>query len=94
VTDTLEKASYATSEGIEAHRIASEVKAAVKEPRPKPSRLKQLVMSAITAGTTELGQDAATELVHLGSPALQTFRPTVFCQRLVGSAVVANRKRA
>jgi DNA invertase Pin-like site-specific DNA recombinase len=73
VADALEKASYATSEGIEAHRIASEIKAAVKEPQPKPSRLKQLVMYAITAGTTELGQAAATELVHLGSQALQTF---------------------
>ncbi|WP_337788057.1 recombinase family protein [Mycolicibacterium fluoranthenivorans] len=37
------------------------------------SRLKQLVMSAITAGSAALGQAAATDLVHLGSPALQTF---------------------
>ena len=57
----------------EAHRIASEIKAEAASDQPNPSRLKQLVMSAITAGAAALGQAAATDLVHLGSQALQTF---------------------
>ena len=62
-----------------AHQIASEIKAEVAKPEPDPSRLKQLSLSAVTAGGGVLGQAAATHLIHLASHALQTFRLAGFC---------------
>jgi len=73
VADALEAASGDSLEVVEAHRIASEIKDEAALEQPNPSRLRQLVMSAITAGAAALGQAAATDLVHLGSQALQTF---------------------
>lgn len=73
VADALEASSGDSLEVAEAHRIASEIKAEAASDQPNTSRLKQLVMSAITAGAAALGQAAATDLVHLGSQALQTF---------------------
>jgi hypothetical protein len=74
VADALEAASYAPPETVtEAHRIASEIRAEAAQPQPNANRLKQLVMSAVTAGSAALGQAAATDLVHLASQALQTF---------------------
>ncbi len=74
VANALEASSGGDSpEVAEAHRIASEIKAEAASDQPNPSRLKQLVMSAITAGSAALGQAAATDLVHMGSQALQTF---------------------
>jgi DNA invertase Pin-like site-specific DNA recombinase len=73
VADALEKASDGSPEEVAvAHRIASEIKAEAAQPQPNPSRLKQFVLSAVTAGTVALGQAAATDLVHLASQALQT----------------------
>lgn len=71
VADALEASSGASPEVAEAHRIASAIKAEAALEQPNSSRLKQLVMSAITAGSAALGQAAATDLVHLGSQALQ-----------------------
>ena len=71
VADALEASSGASPEAAEAHSIASKIKAEAALEQPNPSRLKQLVMSAITAGAAALGQAAATDLVHLGSQALQ-----------------------
>src|SRR5262249_40681342 len=74
VADALERASNGSPEAVmEAHRIASEIKAEVAQPQPNPSRLKQFVLSAVTAGAGALGQAAATDLVHLASQALQMF---------------------
>jgi hypothetical protein len=53
-----------------AHQIASKIKAEVAKPEPNPSRLKQLLLSAVTAGAGVLGQAAATDLIHLASHAL------------------------
>ena len=73
VADALERASGASPAAAEAHRIASEIKAESGLEKPDSSRLQQLVMSAITAGSAALGQAAATDLIHLVSQALQTF---------------------
>lgn len=73
VADALERASGASPEAAEAHRIASEIKTESGREKPDSSRLQQLVMSAITAGSAALGQAAATDLIHLVSQALQTF---------------------
>lgn len=74
VADALEGSSEASPTTVtEAHRIASEIRAEAAQPQPDSSRLKQVVMSAVTAGTAALGQAAATDLVHLASQALQTF---------------------
>jgi hypothetical protein len=46
-----------------------EIKAEAAQPQPNPSRLKQLLLSAVTAGAGAL-RAAATYLVHLASQAL------------------------
>ena len=72
VAEALEQASDGSPESVtEAHRIASEIKVEAAQSQPNSSRLKKLVMSAITAGGTALTQAAATDLVHLASHALQ-----------------------
>jgi DNA invertase Pin-like site-specific DNA recombinase len=73
VAEALESSSETSPEKIQAHRIASEIRAEVAQAQPDSSRLKQLVMSAVTAGTAALGTEAATNLIHLVSQALQTF---------------------
>ncbi|STZ41268.1 recombinase family protein [Mycolicibacterium gilvum] len=74
VADALEAAADGPPEAVEhAHQIAVEIKREAAEPQPNPSRLKQLLLYAITAGVGALGQTAATDLVHLASQALQTF---------------------
>ena len=72
VADALESCSETSPETTEAHRVASEIKVEVAKAQPDSSRLKQLVMSAVTAGTAAMGQAAATDLIHLASQALQT----------------------
>jgi hypothetical protein len=69
----LEASSGDSPEVADAHPIASEIKPEAASDQPNPSRLKQLVMSAITTGAAALGQAATTDLVHLGGQALQTF---------------------
>lgn len=73
VADALGLAAEGSSDSVaEARRIAAEIKQEVAQPQPHAGRLKQLLMSAITAGTVTLGQTAATDLVHLTSQALLT----------------------
>ncbi|GAA2790922.1 hypothetical protein [Mycolicibacterium pallens] len=74
VADVLELAADGPSESVaEAHRIASEIKDEAAQSKPDSGRLKQLLMSAVAAGSVALGQAAGTDLVHLVSQALQTF---------------------
>lgn len=73
VADVLEKASEGPPATLaEAHGIASEIKQEAAQPQPNAGRLRQLIMSAVTAGSVTLGQAASTDLVHLASQALQT----------------------
>jgi DNA invertase Pin-like site-specific DNA recombinase len=72
VADALGGATEGPSDSVaEAHRIAAEIKHEAAQPQPSTGRLKQLLMSALTAGSVALGQTAATDLVHLTSQALQ-----------------------
>ena len=74
VADALELAADGPLESVaEARRIASEIKDEAAQTEPDSGRLKQLLMSAVAAGSVALGQAAGTDLVHLASHALQTF---------------------
>jgi hypothetical protein len=77
VADALEKAADHDSDAspeaaTEARRIAAKIRAEASKPQPSPSRLKQFVLAAVTAGAGALGQAAVTDVVHLASHALQT----------------------
>lgn len=47
------------------------MKAEAAKPEPEVGKVKQLVLSAMGAGMSTLGQAGATELVHAASQALQ-----------------------
>ena len=73
VADVLDLAAARPSDQVaEAWRIASEIKHEAGEPEINTGPLKQLLMSALTAGSTTLREVAATDLLHLTSQALQT----------------------
>lgn len=72
VADVLDLAADGPSDSVaQAQQVSAEIKHEAAQSQPDPGRLKQLLLSALTAGSVALGQTAATDLVHLTSQALQ-----------------------
>jgi hypothetical protein len=73
VADLLAQASEGEAGDVErAHEIAAEIKTELAAPAPNMGKVKKLLLSALGIGMNTLAHDGATELIHLGSQALQT----------------------
>jgi DNA invertase Pin-like site-specific DNA recombinase len=72
VADVLDLADDGPPDSVaQAQQVSAEIKHEAAQSKPDPGRLKQLLLSALAAGSVTLGQTAAADLVHLTSQALQ-----------------------